>query len=315
MGEHGIHISGHRPCLGDPPLRLCFCHQREGARAAGCTAGEACQLQEAPNAITSLPLLPLCAAAGVRKQASGRAQVLILHDDAAGAALAAQVLRPQHCDTANVAACRLAGVGHPDLLHALACGFDMILLQRAAEASQALQQRRETELAEDLGGMGRIALFSDKAELSALLTLDISPRVSAAPELLVAGSRRDTARASAAALLPVSKTHVPLADPAPYGAVSLTGPGCDLCARCSWMCPAEALWIEEDSGALNFDESLCFQCGICAGVCPQQVLRLQPGMDLSVNAVLPRRLRAPGTKPEPGAALKAVPESRRTGRA
>lgn len=240
-----------------------------------------------------MPLLPLCALAGARKQDSGRAQVLILHDAAAGAAISAQVPRPQHCDTSDVTACCLASVGHPDLLHALACGFDMILLQRAEEGTPALQQRRETELAEDLGGMGRIALFTGRSDLAALLTLDISPRVCTAPEVLAVGSRRDTARASAAALLPLSRTHVPLKDPAPYGAVALAGAGCDLCARCSWMCPAEALRIDDESGALTFTESLCFQCGICAGVCPQQVLRLEPGLDLSVGAVLPRRLRSP----------------------
>ncbi|MFW8593312.1 ATP-binding protein [Cribrihabitans neustonicus] len=293
MGEQRVHSSSRRPWLGEPPLRLCFCHQRAGTRAAGCIAGEDCQLLEAPNAFTGLPLLPICALAGARKEASGRAQVLILHDAAAGAAIVARVPRPQHLDINDVAACCVAGVGHPDLLHALACGFDMIFLQRAAESAPALQQRRETELTEDLGGRGRIALFADPAELAALLEPDISPRAWAAPEMLAVGSRRDTARASAAALLPLSQTHVPLTDPVPYGAVSLSGEGCDLCARCSWMCPAEALWIEEESNALSFDESLCFQCGICAGVCPQQVLRLEPGMDLSVNAVLPRRLRTP----------------------
>ncbi|MEX0303549.1 MAG: ATP-binding protein [Leisingera sp.] len=235
----------------------------------------------------ALPLMALCQAAHRRKADGGRAQVLVLHETEPAELEAAAVCQ---CDVVPVSLCCLEAIGHADLLHALAGGFDIIHLQACTSPSARMLQQQEVELAQVLGGLGRVLLFDNGAAMARRLAAAVFPFPSVAPEVLAVGSRRDTARASAAALLPVSTVRIALPDQAPYGAVSLDENLCNHCSSCVWVCPSDALSLSENGGALSFVESACFQCGLCISICPQRALSMTPGMDLSAAAVLPHLL-------------------------
>ncbi|MFY0311339.1 ATP-binding protein [Leisingera sp. D0M16] len=239
-----------------------------------------------------LPLISLCGAAHRRKHETGRAQVLILYE-AEPASLAAAEPQQQAegaADVIPVLVCCLEKIGHADLLHALACGFDVIHLQACPGSAGRAHQQQQVELAHVLGGLGRILLFEDPGTLARRLEAGIFPFPSVAPDVLAVGNRSDTARASAAALLPARSGNIALPEQAPYGSVSLNEGRCTHCSSCVWVCPSDALSLTENGGALSFVESLCFQCGLCVSICPQRALRMEPGMDLTASAVLPHLL-------------------------
>ncbi|MEW2913444.1 4Fe-4S binding protein [Leisingera sp. JC11] len=287
---------------------------------------------------SALPLMALCQAAHGRKLETGRAQILVLYElEPPGLAESCTA----HSDVVPAAVCRLDKITHADLLHALACGFDVVYLQACTAPQGQEAQRLEVDLVRALGGLGRILLFNGAAGVDRRLAARLLPFPAVAPEVLAVGSRRDTARASAAALLPASTGHAALPEQAPYGAVSLDEALCNNCSSCVWVCPSDALSLTENGGALTFVESLCTQCGLCVSVCPQRALSMTPGMDLTAYAVLPHQLSGedghmagpsavgiagdeapagPHPAPEDGlpfaeAAVSPVPESRHTGRA
>ncbi|WP_264213845.1 4Fe-4S dicluster domain-containing protein [Leisingera thetidis] len=248
--------------------------------------------------------MALCQAAHERKQTSGRAQILVLYEvEPAGR----EPLETGQGDVIPVAVCGLEKITHADLLHGLASGFDVIHMQACSSPAAVQHQQQEVELVQVLGGSGRILLFDGAASLMRRLAAGIFPFPSIAPEVLAVGSRRDTARASAAALLPASAGRIGLPEQAPYGAISVDESSCNNCSSCVWVCPSDALSLTENGCELSFVESLCFQCGLCISICPQRALSMAPGMDLSASAVLPQRLagqaaHAEGTAPPAAAA-------------
>ncbi len=281
--------------------------------------------------------MALCKEAHVRKLATGRAQILVLYElEPPGLAEAGE----EHSDVVPVSVCKLEKITHADLLHALASGFDVIYLQACSALQGRDPQRLEVDLVRALGGLGRILLFNGAAGLDRRLAARLLPFPSVAPEVLAVGSRRDTARASAAALLPASTGQAELPDQAPYGSVSLDEDLCNSCNSCVWVCPSDALSLTENCGALSFVESLCTQCGLCVSICPQRALSMTPGMDLTAYAVLPHLLAGDGGQtagpaaagsdkenspaepvaaagagmPFAGTGISPVPETRHTGR-
>ncbi|AHD02983.1 hypothetical protein METH_07670 [Leisingera methylohalidivorans DSM 14336] len=240
-----------------------------------------------------LPLMDLCQTAHQRKLETGRAQILLLYEvEPLGLELAAT----WQVDVIPVSVCCLQQITHTDLLHALACGFDVIHVQVCASSADRLHQQQEVELVQVLGGLGRVLLFDGAETLARRLAAGIFPFPSVAPDIVAVGSRRDTARASAAALLPASEDHVVLPEQAPYGAVSLDEGQCNQCSSCVWVCPSDALSLTEDGGALSFVEAMCFQCGLCVSICPQRALSMEAGMNLSASAVLPHLLAGQGAE-------------------
>lgn len=292
MGEMCGRISERVRPAGKAPQHLCLCSRSE---AAECRSKYAVKgrfaLRDVACRSSALPLMALCQKAHGRKLATGRAQILVLYEleppglEEAGAG---------HSDIAPVSVCKLEKITHADLLHALASGFDVICLQASSAPQGQNLQRLEVELVRALGGLGRILLFNGAAGLDRQLAARLLPFPSVAPEVLAVGSRRDTARASAAALLPASTGHADLPDQAPYGSVSLNEDLCNNCNSCVWVCPSEALSLTENGGALSFVESLCTQCGLCVSICPQRALSMAPGMDLTAYAVLPHLLAGDG---------------------
>lgn len=312
MGEMHAHIpSGQRPSA-DSPQYVCFC-QRPGSPVCNTRHGPRGRpaLLDVASRSCELPLMALCEAAHRRKHDSGRAQVLILYEAEPVPLAAAEPPQPAEnaADVIPVLVCCLEKIGHADLLHALACGFDVIHLQACPGSAGAAHQKKQVELAHVLGGPGRIQLFGDAGTLTQRLEAGVFPFPSVAPEVLAVGSRRDTARASAAALLPAKAGKIALPDQAPYGSVRLDESRCTHCSSCVWVCPSDALNLTENGGALSFVESLCFQCGLCVSICPQRALHMEPGMDLTASAVLPQLLSGE----EEGQAEASSTEPRHTG--
>lgn len=338
MGEACGHILERQQLAASQPQQLCLCppQEAEECRSRFAVKGRPALLDVASRS-SALPLMALCREAHERKFETGRAQILTLFEiEPAGLAGAGA----PGSDVVPVSVCSLEKITHADLLHALACGFDVIYLQASPGPQGREHQRQEVELVRALGGLGRVLLFDGATGLDRRLAARLLPFPSVAPEVLAMGSRRDTARASAAALLPSDTSHVPLPEQAPYGSVSLDESLCNSCSSCVWVCPSDALSLTENGGALSFVESLCTQCGLCVSICPQRALSMTPGMDLSAYAVLPHLLAGQGgnTVPEPGnfddagavadpyqdaeaglpfaeAVISPAPETRHTGRA
>ncbi|UWQ59928.1 4Fe-4S binding protein [Leisingera caerulea] len=298
---------GQRPD-GHPPQYVCFCRRPQipDCNARHAPRGRSAMLDVASSSC-ELPLASLCEGAHQRKHETGRPQVLVLYETEPVSLAAAAPRREAEgaADVIPVLVCCLERIGHADLLHALACGFDVIHLQACPGSAGRAHQLQQVELARVLGGLGRILLFEDAGTLAQRLQAGIFPFPSVAPGVLAVGSRRDTVRASAAALLPAKTGIIALPEQAPYGAVSLDESCCTHCSSCVWVCPSDALSLTENGGALSFVESLCFQCGLCVSICPQRALHMEPGMDLTASAVLPQLLtgeegRGEGSSTEPG---------------
>lgn len=292
MGEMCGRISERGRPAGKAQQHLCLCSPADAAecRSKYSVKGRFALLDVGCRS-TALPLMTLCQEAHGRKLATGRAQILVLYElEPPGLAEAGE----EHSDVVPVSVCKLEKITHADLLHALASGFDVIYLQACSALQGREPQRLEVDLVRALGGLGRTLLFNGAAGLDRRLAARLLPFPSVAPEVLAVGSRRDTARASAAALLPASTGHAELPDQAPYGSVSLDEDLCNSCNSCVWVCPSDALSLTENGGALSFVESLCTQCGLCVSICPQRALSMAPGMDLTAYAVLPHLLTGGG---------------------
>ena len=157
MGEMYAHIPEGPKHSRHPPQYLCLCPQPD---PAACHATHAAQgrsaLLDVASRSCALPLMTLCQEAHERKSASGRSQVLVLYEvEPAGL----EAMESCQCDILPVSLCSLERIGHADLLHALAGGFDVIHMQLCTSPSGLQHQQQEVELVHVLGGKGRILLF------------------------------------------------------------------------------------------------------------------------------------------------------------
>ncbi|MBW6517971.1 MAG: 4Fe-4S binding protein [ANME-2 cluster archaeon] len=64
----------------------------------------------------------------------------------------------------------------------------------------------------------------------------------------------------------------------PFGNVTIDGE-CIMCNACMNMCPTEAL--NNRSGKIYFNYSLCIACGLCEKACPEHVIRLEKILDIA----------------------------------
>lgn len=88
---------------------------------------------------------------------------------------------------------------------------------------------------------------------------------------------------------PVERIALPAG--APFGRVIVDQGGCTLCLSCVSACPASALLAAEDRPMLRFDESQCVQCGLCQATCPEDVITLEPRLDLKAFGAGPVTLK------------------------
>jgi ferredoxin len=80
---------------------------------------------------------------------------------------------------------------------------------------------------------------------------------------------------------PAPVDRIPLGPGAPFGGLAIDVEGCTLCLSCTGACPTDALSANPDRPQLRFTESLCVQCGLCAATCPENVIALQPRLDIA----------------------------------
>lgn len=265
---------------------LCLCRNADVFVGCHCLHDRALQSRQGvefyrPQAgAADLPLLTLCKMALQRRQRDPQTQILILHNAAALAGVSQAAGIGSAANVQAVEICSLDRIGHVDILLALAMGFDRVVLQQLSASDRAATQQQEIELAGAMGGKGRFDLFATSSGLQQVLAA--VPETSGHWSLAhpgVAASRRDSARACASVLLPVAHQPLKLPVDAPYGAVQVNASACTMCQRCVWLCPTDALAIDEYKSELFFVESSCIQCGMCQSICPENALQLVPRMD------------------------------------
>ncbi len=208
-------------------------------------------------------------------------------------ALSARHGRGLPADVIPVEVPNVEGVGHAEILVALAVGFTSATVL-AGPRTDVLVPQSEQELAKAMAGVaaGDIHLIEpgnpDALEeaLYGGAVADKSIRT-----ILPSGGRREVTRLAATALHDGEVTDpLPLPDGAPYGAVVIDTDACTLCLACVSLCPVGALTDNPDKPQVRFQETACLQCGICASTCPETAITLAPQLDLSKEALVSKPL-------------------------
>lgn len=225
--------------------------------------------------------------------AGGEAPRLLVHDRDHGAEMisfAARHARGLPSDVIPIGVEALAGVGHAEVLAALAAGFTRVewLLSPLSDRDVI---GREHALAVALSDPDRLGVL-DIADPEALSDHLYATRTAPRPlnPILPMGSRRQITRLAVKALHPEATDPIPLPVGAPYGAVLVDTEACTLCLSCVSLCPSGALLDNEDAPQLRFQEDACLQCGICATICPETAITLEPRFDPTDAALSSRVL-------------------------
>jgi ferredoxin len=240
------------------------------------------------------------------RDAGGSHPIVLLHDEAHGAALIDALARHGDGLPANVlplAVNEVTQVGMETVAAAFAYGASGLrLLLRARPRHDVAGLAKTIALAEPilegLGfGAGRVAAIETDdpdvlgTTLRAIAPAEPAPRpASFAP----AGGKRDVLRLALRELqraAPAPVDVVPLPAGAPFGAVELNVEGCTLCLACVSACPTGALSADTERPMLRFAEDACVQCGLCKATCPEKVITLRPQLDFRAATASARVLK------------------------
>ncbi|MDM0033064.1 4Fe-4S binding protein [Variovorax sp. J22P271] len=237
--------------------------------------------------------------------AGGRDGALLLHSEAGGQALVAQLGRQAQLGKARGVPAHVIPVG---LFHAASTGIDLWLSAVAFGASQVgvlvtgeeapqylAALKTQAALAQSLlHGLGyagthfRIVEAASVAALDGALGAwrDARAQVPAkAARFAVGGDKRSTLElaldhlvAAAPALKTQSDTPIaiPLPPGSPFGSLAVDKDKCTLCLACVGACPAGALQDNQSAPQLRFIEKNCVQCGLCETTCPERAISLVP---------------------------------------
>lgn len=255
-----------------------------------------------PDSQTCWPLADLAAAAQVRRQASrGKAeQVLILYDAAerAGIIELRKRLLLEHAHVTAVAVDVLGDLGHADLVQAIASGFDWVLIGAQKERESKQAQLSELALARCFGIEDRAELFRSTTHLEHILLRVVGTRAplfrnAGATVAPGSGTRRHDGLRQFAGKMGLETDQIPLPDNAPYGTLKLDATRCEHCKACTWICPTQALKLEDADVGLVLAEPDCVQCGLCVSICESDALSLSPRLRL-VGADTPQQLEEGG---------------------
>ena len=137
------------------------------------------------------------------------------------------------------------------------------------------------------------------------------PAIAAAPFEAV-GTKRAVARNALVRLndaAPTPQEIIPLPDGAPYGRITIDTEGCTLCLACVSACPVNALQDNPDRPQVRIVEQACVQCGLCRNTCPEDVIRLEPRLDLTPAAIGLDPASAMSTSPAASASITSPPDS------
>jgi ferredoxin len=226
--------------------------------------------------------------------AGGRDAVVLLHDEAHGAALVEASGRFGRGLPARVlpfAVNETTQAGPEVFAAALAYGATAVAALTARRPRHDIAALRDAlalagASAAALGyGEGAVALIQadDPAMLEeALAALPSADAARPASAFLPAGEKRGLLTQAFRELhrvAPAPVARVALPQGAPFGAAIVDTEGCTLCLACTAVCPTGALSDSPDRPTLRFTESLCVQCGLCAATCPEKVIALEPRLD------------------------------------
>jgi ferredoxin len=240
------------------------------------------------------------------REAGGVRPVVLLHDEAHGAALIDALARFGDGLPANVlplAVNEVTQVGLEAIAAAFAYGaaaVRMLLREKPRHDSAGLS--KTLALAEPilagLGfGPGRAATIeTDDPDglgdtLRAIGELATAPRPAS---FLPAGGKRDVMRLALRELqraAPAPADLIALPDGAPFGKVTIKVEGCTLCLACVGACPTGALGDNPERPMLRFTEDACVQCGLCKATCPEKVITLTPQLDFRAATASARMLK------------------------
>ncbi len=67
----------------------------------------------------------------------------------------------------------------------------------------------------------------------------------------------------------------------PFAITTVRESGCTMCRSCVNVCPTHALRFDEAVSSLELKQISCVACGLCETVCPEDVITLQPELELS----------------------------------
>jgi ferredoxin len=257
-----------------------------GSCASVCPTGAASYAVPPPASV----IARLRAMLATYASAGGKAPVVVLHDEAHGAALIDAAARfgrglPAHVLPLHLNEVTQAGL---DLLaSAYAYGAaGVVALLRAKPRHDIAALHRLAELS------GAVFAPLGLAPLRVLETDDPDALWNLAPGASVASPSRFLPLASGrhltvtalkelhrAAGQPAQATPLPAGSP--FGAVVLDASACTLCLACVAACPTGALRDDEAAPTLRFAEDACVQCGLCKSTCPEKAISLAPRIDLA----------------------------------
>ena len=237
--------------------------------------------------------------------AGGELPALLIHEERHGGELIAAMARLGRGLPARVlpfAVPEIAQVGFEILAGATALGAaELLVLVPPAKRHEIAGLEATIGYARAaLVGLGhggeRMALLveDDPDRLEAVLWSAARPRPMPRGDFVPLGGKRALMRAALEQLhraAPEPVERVALPEGAPFGSVEVDVAGCTLCLACVGACPTGALLDNPDQPMLRFVEDACVQCGLCLSTCPEKVIRLEPRLDFTPAARVPRVIK------------------------
>ncbi len=121
--------------------------------------------------------------------------------------------------------------------------------------------------------------FASQLDASPVGWDGVVPRETASREVLastIAGLIEQTGREPGRLVLP---------DATPFAVTTVQESGCTMCRSCVNVCPTHAFRFDEAASSLLLKQISCIACGLCETVCPEDVIALQPELELSRRAL------------------------------
>lgn len=133
--------------------------------------------------------------------------------------------------------------------------------------------------AEGAAAITELQQFASRLDASPITWDGKWPRETAAREVLavaIAGLIEETGREPGRAALGAGH---------PFAVTTVRESGCTMCRSCVNVCPTHAFRFDEAASSLELKQISCVACGLCETVCPEDVITLQPELDLSRRAL------------------------------
>jgi len=239
-------------------------------------------------------------------EAKGKDAVLFIHDESYGSELISMMARFGRGLPANVipfGVNEITQIGHEFLSASLSYGaqkiFFLVNQKRRDEMDGLYAQVALTNTiikAMGYGNNDRITLIDEHDPDLVEEQLYQSPdkRKLDPHRFEAVGGKRDIARTAFLKLnenAPEPQEQIMLAQGSPYGHITIDTDKCTLCMACIGSCPADALSDNPDRPEVRFIEAACVQCGLCRNTCPENVITLEPRLNLTKDAMTPQVLR------------------------